>query len=221
MVTSAALYLANAGEEQIPQIASEVYGRALGRIGRDVRTALELVRSSDSGERMNAYRSARNLVRQAVDREGRAVDSVSVLAGDRNGKAPLVATLIQSLEQRESDWLRLVDEMYLAASGGDRLPGTERGAREQELSRRVPKKAGTVGEYILASMKIEGVSNLHPLMQFEILNFVDGKRSVLEIFDAVHAESLSVGAFYYGTVTLDAVESYLRNAQTAKAITFE
>jgi hypothetical protein len=55
-------------------------------------------------------------------------------------------------------------------------------------------------------------------MEFEVLNFVDGQSSFLDIFNAVSAESLSVGEFYYGRVTLDAVEQYLNHAVEAKAM---
>ncbi len=43
-------------------------------------------------------------------------------------------------------------------------------------------------------------------MAKECYGFVDGTRSYLDIFRAVHAEALSAGEFYYGKVTLAAAE---------------
>ena len=55
-------------------------------------------------------------------------------------------------------------------------------------------------------------------MAFEAFNFVDGKRSVLDIYRAVRAESLSAGEWYYGTVKLADIEDLFKRAATEKAI---
>jgi hypothetical protein len=38
-------------------------------------------------------------------------------------------------------------------------------------------------------------------MKFEVLNFADGDRTAWEIYEAVAAEALSAGEWYYGSVT--------------------
>jgi hypothetical protein len=58
-------------------------------------------------------------------------------------------------------------------------------------------------------------------MREEVLNFVDGKRSVLDIFRAVSAQTQSIGSFYYGEASLAMVEQYLTNAEEAGAIEFQ
>ena len=60
--------------------------------------------------------------------------------------------------------------------------------------------------------KIERPRTLHPLMQYEALNFADGKRTVREIADAVAAEADSAGAWYYGTVERKDVEALFESA---------
>jgi acyl-CoA hydrolase len=50
-------------------------------------------------------------------------------------------------------------------------------------------------------------------MAFEVLNFVDGHNSFLDIYNAVSAEE-----FYYGQVTMGAVEEVLNKAIKAGAI---
>ena len=49
------------------------------------------------------------------------------------------------------------------------------------------------------------------IMGWECFNFADGKKSYLDIFNAVHAEAMSAGEFYYGKVTIEAVEKHLNN----------
>ena len=48
LVAAAALYIADAGEAEVPALTSEVYGRALGRIGRDFGTASRMVRAVEA-----------------------------------------------------------------------------------------------------------------------------------------------------------------------------
>jgi hypothetical protein len=52
-------------------------------------------------------------------------------------------------------------------------------------------------------------------MAFEILNFIDGKRTGLDIYNAVHAEAVRAGETYYGTVTPEMVREYLQNLESA------
>jgi hypothetical protein len=218
IVAAGALYVANASDASIPQLAADVYGRALERIQRDGRTALHLIGSSPSAERSNAYKAARNLIHQAIQREQKAVRSISILTASGGKNAPLLERLAQSISQQEERWMATPDQFYVAVSGQSSPPSLELSPRERALSQRIPKKVGAVGEYREAVRRIESVSDLHPLMEFEILNFVDGKNSFLDIFNAVSAESLSVGEFYYGRVTLDAVEQYLNHAVAAHAV---
>ncbi len=55
-------------------------------------------------------------------------------------------------------------------------------------------------------------------MKFEALNYVDGHRSILDIYHAVRAESMSAGEWYYGTVTLADIEALFKTAEKEKAV---
>jgi hypothetical protein len=69
--------------------------------------------------------------------------------------------------------------------------------------------------------KIVRPASLHPLMAFEALGFVDGQRSYLDIYHAVLAEADAAGEWYYGAVTLEAVEQYLDSARAAGVLTLK
>ena len=56
------------------------------------------------------------------------------------------------------------------------------------------------------------------MLKFEALNYVDGRRSILDIYHAVRAESLSAGEWYYGTVKLEDVEALFKAAEQEKAV---
>ena len=221
LVAAAALYIADAGEAEVPALTSEVYGRALGRIGRDFGTASRMVRAVEGEALGTSYRSARNLIAQAVEREQTALRSVSVFAPAGSNASRMIEAMADSLGQRESEWIALLDGVYRATSGGGSPPSLELTPKEEELNQKIPRKIGTIGEYLKSSSQTTPVPGLHPFMREEVLNFVDGKRSVVDIFRAVSAQAQSVGSFYYGEVSLAMVEQYLTNAEEADAIEFQ
>ena len=45
---------------------------------------------------------------------------------------------------------------------------------------------------------VKPVDGLHSMMQFEVYNFADGRRTALEVHEAVAAEALAAGRWYYG-----------------------
>ena len=133
----------------------------------------------------------------------------------------MIETMADSLGQRESEWIALLDGVYRATSGGGSPPSLELTPKEEELNQKIPRKIGTIGEYLKSSSQTRPVPGLHPFMREEVLNFVDGKRSVVDIFRAVSAQTQSVGSFYYGDASLAMVEQYLTNAEAAGAVEFQ
>ena len=71
-----------------------------------------------------------------------------------------------------------------------------------------------VGTFADAVGKTKPVAGLHAMMRFETLNFADGRRNAYEVYQAVAAEALSAGAWYYGTVApADVLETLERAAR--------
>jgi (2Fe-2S) ferredoxin len=56
------------------------------------------------------------------------------------------------------------------------------------------------------------------MMAFEALNFADGTRTGWEIYEAVAAEALAAGEWYYGRVTPAAVRAVLDSAVESGAL---
>ncbi len=109
-----------------------------------------------------------------------------------------------------------IEEWYLALGGTMVHPQIE--DREKVPATQVPKNLGTLGEYLRHNQQIVGPTGLHGLMKFEALNYVDGRRSILDIYKAVRAESLSAGEWYYGTVKLEDIEALFKAAEKEKAV---
>ena len=75
----------------------------------------------------------------------------------------------------------------------------------------MPALAAGPEKFLEGREKVKNVDKLHPLMAFETTNFVDGRRTSLEIYEAVVAEALQGGEDYYGTVSPEQVDQHLKN----------
>src|SRR6266568_2123492 len=85
--------------------------------------------------------------------------------------------------------------------------------KEQEMAQKTPRLTAGPAEFLKRRNKVDSVDGLHNLMAFEVANFVDGKRSALDIYEAVQAEALHGGELYYGTVSPEKVDAFLRNLE--------
>jgi hypothetical protein len=211
-VAAIALYLANLGNDDLPTLAAVVSGVGQQRVARDFEVGVARLTSVPAAERPQAYQDARNLIQQAVAREKMALESLERFAGETNRK--LIANLKTQLAATEKQERERLDQWAVTLSV--KVAQTEE--RESAAANQVPRNLGTLGEYLERADDIKAPKTLHPLMQEEALNYVDGKRSILDIYRAVRAESLSAGEWYYGKVSLKDIEEFLGAAASAKAI---
>jgi hypothetical protein len=187
-------------------LATEVYTRALERLAFDERLAFEMLLHEP--EKTFALGRARNQIRQAGWRERTALASVLRPVPEVRD---LVDRLTAMLAEREAQALANLERYYGAITGQARAPEPELSPREREWARKVPVLAAGPAEFLERRAQVRAVEGLHPLMAFEVLNFIDGSRSILDIYNAVDAEARRAGAHYYGTVTPERVEQYVQN----------
>jgi Zn-dependent M28 family amino/carboxypeptidase len=231
-------FLATAGDAQAPLLATHVYGRALERMSRDARLAMEMIEaalpassdvlSSNFGKELGeATARGSRLVREAARRERRALESVRafVAPGSRGAKA-VDAVLAQlptaaNAEERLRTYLRSLVQTYGMPPASEIGNGVIGGGLVSSpdvpvpIADRVPVMTDSVKAFLELRGKVERPRTLHPLMQYEALNFADGKRTVLEISNAVAAEADSAGAWYYGTVAQADIEKVFESAAQA------
>ena len=213
-VAAIALYLANLNEANVPTLMAVMAGEARERIAHDLATGLSRMAQAPAAERRAAYDDASNLLAQAVTRETAGLESLRRFSDAASRK--LLDSLVADLRLTEVNHRQRIEEWYTAL-GGKKSPPTM-DEREKALAARVPRRVGALGEYFRNAQEIEGPKGLHGLMQWEALNYADGKRSILDIYRAVRAESLSVGEWYYGTVKLEDLEAFFTTAEKKKAV---
>jgi len=212
-------YLANLDESKVPTLIAEVYGSGLSRIGRELKLAMGMLQRGDASAMKEQYKKAGNQLRQAFLREERALDSISVFAPANSPLSKLLQSYKMRLTKMRGEYQADLDNHYCSVTGEKKPPKLTLSPKEKELSTKVPKPISSVADYLARRRAAQGVPGLHSLMAYEILNFVDGKNSYLDIFNAVSAEAISAGEFYYGKVALEMVEQYLDNALKAGLIT--
>jgi len=174
-----------------------------------------------------AWYEARNLLRQGLRRELAALSSLALFAGaNPRDAAPEKALTDQAV--RFNAWIDSQAKARGAQSTEPKAPWTGEAAEQK-----IPVRTGDFGPLLyqnddvlkarlapdrVAKIKLLNseatpllnVEDLSELYAYEIVNFVDGKRSVGEIRDAVSAE--------YGPLAIGLVEDYLSACQEAGLI---
>jgi aminopeptidase YwaD len=199
------------------------FANAYERLAEDGRRAVAMAANSQMST------EAANIVQQALLREQRRLRSLTgfVSMGSNAGNSGNLergGPAVQPL-QAMSDRLAEIAKGMLAVLPA---PGTMRqpAARAVATDRRVPMRNAAVkgplsptGEWVIehAGTNASQIALAHAPssddLTYEIVNFVDGQRTVTEIRDAVSAE--------YVPVDVKAVAEYLDILVKAKAITFK
>ena len=101
-------------------------------------------------------------------------------------------------------------------------PPREEDLSEAEHSLRaiVPRVTGDAEDFLSNRREVNRVGGLHGIMAFEVISFIDGNRSGLDIFRAVRAEANRAGIHYYGRVKAEDVYRYLKNAADTGLVSF-
>lgn len=211
-----ALVLAYAEPAQVPLFASEVHSQGARRLANDLQVALQLLADSTrpAAERWN---DASNMIDQGIQRELRAISSVRAFTdGNANAARPIEAF---SARTRAKQTELVADLRAFATTRSLAVPpAVTLSPEERAAAAKVPSNAGTLEQYFTKRGAIQVSTGLHGLMRNEVFNFVDGRRSYLDIYKAARAESLAAGTWYYGNVTLADVTKLLDAAVKAGAL---
>jgi Zn-dependent M28 family amino/carboxypeptidase len=209
VVAAVALYFAHLTDEELPTLAAYVAARGRTRSAADVATAIAHIAQATPVARAAAYRAARNLVHHSYRKEAGALASLRRLSPRGRGAdyASQAASRLQGAEEAD---LGTLERAYTAIAGAP-PPNPELTKEEREMAGRVYAPVEDLATFHDAMQKVRRVSGLHSMMEFEVYNFADGRRNAHEVYEAVAAEALSAGEWYYGQVrpadVLEALEA--------------
>jgi hypothetical protein len=213
VVAAVGLYFASLRDDDVPALAAYVAARGRARVAADTAVAVAHLVRSRPEERRRAWAAAEGLVRQSHEREGRTLASLDALDPTGRGR-DVVSAARRQLEASRKAELRALEVAYVGLAGEEPVaPPVDEQAREMARTVYVPRGDATTPGRGLKEVK--GRSGLHALMKFEVLNFTDGRRTAWEVYEAVAAEALSAGEWYYGTVSPAGVLAVLESAREA------
>jgi hypothetical protein len=215
LAAAAAVFLMDDNPDRALRLAGESAARAEARMAGELRRGFDIIGKSDVGAVHGAYKEAVNWLDRALELEGAGLDSLrKYSARDK----PVDAYIGETIARFQAEHpLRLKDlERYYSLSCRTRDISpikpflTE---EEKRAARIIPRREtalkGPVGRgYLREKLQDSPESFNLPLLRqnslvtYEILNFVDGRNSLLEIRNAVSAE--------FEPLPLQWVEDYIR-----------
>lgn len=215
VATGAAWYLANLSPEQGVDLAYLVGGASSGRLGEAARMARAQVVAADAAAVSNEWAEAQNRLDHALSWEREAVQSVLQF-----NDAPAVREAVRVHEEQLAAQHRVLTGgiRQAAAARGARgslspsLPGARDGRVPARLTRS-PLESGLPASGLPPERAAWYSSRDYPLrgsIAFELVNFVDGKRTVTQIRDALSAE--------FAPVPVEAVGRFLDDLASLKVI---
>ncbi len=215
------IYLASAGDVEARDMATLVAANAIGRLSANHRDALAAIEDADSASLQAACGRAQNILAHAQWRESQALRSTLVYARtpETTARIETLAGPLNDLAGRFTADVAVVYNARAKALGVAPDPPRWTDA-EQAMSRVVPVRAADFicpldDSYLddkLGAGALERV-NLRGNAAYETLNFVDGKRTVLDIARSVSAE--------LGPVAATDVQAYLKVLEKAGLVTLK
>ena len=234
VVAATAWWLANAGAEDVPFLASFVAARGTERMARNLATAQTWIREG-RGTEEERRRAAADLlaVSQAIEESAvasaqalgpapesavaQAVESVksagSALAARLPGRPPAEDAALARLAAQTprfavtnlDAWMAL-EERVKEKREADGRAEREKKEKDEAAARSV---AARKGDRTPVPAPAADSVKLSPLMSTAALSWIDGRRNAADIARRVCAEALAAGWWYYGETTPALVEKFL------------
>jgi hypothetical protein len=194
---AAAHFLGSAGPAEAGLMMADISGRQAGRLGAERTRAERMLLEADAETVHAAAREARVIVNQAFLREKEALASVRFfIRGERDTEAALAGRLA-GLDTVRAAHLRGVEELYASRCRSLNLKAEKAVPTMDEVRLaglvpvRTPKMGGMMSMWRLRG-EFQKLNYQPPASimraEMELRNFIDGKRSILDIRDAASAE---------------------------------
>lgn len=220
------------------RIIDEVYHRGEIHLERASALASRALETASPDARAAARRRGDALIEQIAKREDEALASARALVpGDPAAAARIVRRRASLVERARALRTELgAEHARLCESSGCRaeLAPLDDDARRLDRIVPVPRPdvhgttayfgnyyVRTLGRDKLASFKLRGGFDYGHVGYAEARNFMDGRRSIREIHDAVAAELWSEGYPESQAIGLDEVERYAKMLEAAEVVTLE
>jgi aminopeptidase YwaD len=208
---SSAVFLANADVAEIETMIAEVGKRSLGRIGSEISKAEGLIQAAAKEKIHEALKDAENIVGQALVRESDTLASIRFFIKKNTDLESLLKLKLKALEDQKVPLLKGIEDVYKYRCLKENIKPQKPASTSDEvrLGKIVPVRTEKMQGYFDAYefyMKMREMKESSPMRlgqaEAEVRNFIDGKKSVLDIRNAASAE--------FDPIPLKNVEDYLK-----------
>jgi hypothetical protein len=194
---AAAHFLANAGPAEADLMMADISGRQTGRLGAEKARAERMLLDAAAKTVAAAAKEARVLVNQAFLREKEALASVRFFIRKDAGLESSLGSRLAGLDAVRTAYLKGIEDLYASRCRSLNIK-TEKAAPTKDeirLSGLVPVRTAKMGGMMSMWTMREELQKLKyqppvsiMMAERELRNFIDGKRSILDIRDAASAE---------------------------------
>ncbi len=215
-------YMASASDEEATRMARLIARNGLSRLAEDYYDSLPpLKEGMDPVETHKAYKHAVNVIRHASQREVNSVLSTLAFVEDTGVREDITKS-VDIIENLGASFQKDVQDRYaqICKDAGMRMITTSLSEKEKRLGQIVPVRDKDFvcplnNDYVVDKLGENPFSGIALGRQetYEALNFVNGKRSVLDIAEAVSAE--------YGPVDPQMVLAFFEVLEKAGLLSFK
>ena len=199
LVSAAAYTISAAGPSESAGIVDEIYHRGRMRLETEMKLAKTLLREATKENATETFGTVDNLLAVGTSREIMAIESAKLFSGDDNEAGAYLAKTATRMKAFGAECRHDIEEDYrrICRIGGFTQVTNRLTEEEKTLQTIVPMPnpkligaLGLVNEYPIDKYT---VPNLGSLVNFsyELMNFMDGKRNMLDVLQIVRAEALS------------------------------
>jgi hypothetical protein len=195
--TGAMLYLANLDEEQAIDLVHLTAANSAKRLADDGRRACQLIAAAAVKDLAAAWTDALNIVEHRAGWEIQTLESVLTFNASKRVAGEVTSATGEVRRQKEY----FTNELQTAALARGAKGNSPAGGVESDMRIPVRLTRGPL-DFGLPASKLKGNDSLYYSSpefalggdeRFELVNFIDGKRTVSEIRDALSAEYAPVG----------------------------
>jgi hypothetical protein len=196
---ASAVCLAGAGPAETEKMIAEVSGRSLARLGQDRVRAERRLRDAAAADLHAAYREAQIILTQGFLREGGALDSLRFfIKGDPRLEAALQSQQ-KTIEACRLPFTQALEGAYRARcqKEGVKPQRAALSAAEIRLGKIIPSRTEKMTGPLdlmtyytaIQDKEVRPIFGKVGALEGEIRNFIDGRRSLLQVRNAVAAEA--------------------------------
>jgi len=222
LAAATAIYMANLAERDVPQLSSVVLAAGEDRLAKDQKKALSLMADSDQNNVHQNYKEAINIIHYGLQRERSALASIGNYLNLPERKTNQLKNMMKNKDTAAFSSIKNY-YTYLCQSMDQDPIKPALTAEERRLDEYIPRRILgleylTDFTYLEKALKDDAIKEkltvfkLGRLVPWEALNYADGRRSLLEIRNALGAEFSPV------QISLEAVEEYMNTLSKAGVI---